>query len=114
MCGKKVWITPSNSPSDATCPHCGALLWFETALKGDAIKDLADRGIDVDLDAEGEITNIRFCGDWYDDSTVPQLARIQDVETMDIWNTRISETGAQRLRVLMPSVKIIHDEQCRS
>jgi uncharacterized paraquat-inducible protein A len=28
VCGKKVCVEPSRSMHDATCPHCGVLLWL--------------------------------------------------------------------------------------
>lgn len=28
VCGHEVRIEPTRPPGDATCPHCGALLWF--------------------------------------------------------------------------------------
>lgn len=84
-------------------------MWFDTNLKNDAIKDLADLGVEVVMDAEGEITTIRISGDIYDDSTVPQLAKIQDAETIDVRDTNLSIAGIKRLQELMPNVKIIHD-----
>ncbi len=39
VCGHAVRIQPSMSPSDAPCPHCGALLWFV----GDAIDSMDAR-----------------------------------------------------------------------
>lgn len=29
ICGKRVFVDPTRPPSDAPCPHCGTLLWFE-------------------------------------------------------------------------------------
>src|SRR5262249_44377090 len=29
LCGRKVKISPSHPTSDAPCPHCGHLLWFD-------------------------------------------------------------------------------------
>lgn len=29
ICGMEVWMAPSLDTRDATCPHCGCLLWFD-------------------------------------------------------------------------------------
>lgn len=63
VCGKKLCAIPSQPLSDATCPHCGSLRWLSRyELSGDVVRALADRGVDVRQDAEGQITTIRFSG----------------------------------------------------
>ncbi len=109
VCGKRMWITPAEPFADATCPHCGALVWFDTTLAADIIKALADRGVEVDLDAEGEVTRVYLTGMIYDDSTVPQLARMQGLELLDVRETRITATGVNKLRELMPDVSIVFE-----
>ena len=109
VCGKNVWITPSDPPGDATCPHCGSLVWFDVPLSADTIKQLANRGADAEMNAEGEIVSIRFSGSTYDDSTILQLAGLRDLSSIDISNTSITPAGAAQLRRLLPTVTVIYD-----
>ncbi len=30
ICGKSLWLEPSDPPGDAPCPFCGCLLWFRS------------------------------------------------------------------------------------
>ena len=108
VCGKNVWITPSDPPGDATCPHCGSLVWFEQPLSADTIKQLADRGAHAEMNAEGDIVSIRFSGSIYDDSVIAQLAGLRELSLIDISNTSITAAGAARLKRLLPTVTVIH------
>ena len=108
VCGKNVWIDPSDSSGDATCPHCGSLIWFEAPLVADTIKQLSDRGAHAEMNAEGDVVSIRFSGSTYDDSTIPQLAGLGDLTSIDISCTAITASGAAQLRRLLPRVTIIH------
>ena len=108
ICGKNVWLTPSDSPGDATCPHCGSLVWFDKPLAGDTVKQLAERGAHAEMNAEGDIVSIRFTGSTYDDSTITQLAGLGELSSIDISSTSITPSGASRLRRLLPRVTIIY------
>jgi len=108
VCGKNVWITPSDPPGDATCPHCGSLIWFDAPLSCDTIKQLADRGVHAEMNAEGDIVSLRFSGNSYDDSAIAQLAGLRDLSSVDISDTAITPAGAARLRELLPTVTVIH------
>ena len=108
VCGKNVWIMPSYPPGDATCPHCGSLIWFDTSLSSDTIKQLADRGVHAEMNAEGDIVSLRFSGSSYDDSAIAQLAKLRDFSYIDISDTSITPAGTARLRELLPTVTVIH------
>jgi hypothetical protein len=109
VCGKKVWTIPSQPLGDATCPHCGSLLWLSLSTTSlDTIRELAERGIDVELDAEGQITAISFSGNVYDDSIVEQLVALGDIETIDLRKTAFTAVGVQRLHRLLPNTCIHH------
>lgn len=108
VCGKNVWIAPSDPPGDATCPHGGSLVWFDTPLSADTIKQLADRGAHAEMNAEGDIVSIRFSGSTYDDAVITQLAGLRDLSSIDISDTSITPSGAARLRTLLPTVTVIH------
>ena len=108
VCGKNVWITPSDPPGDATCPHCGSLVWFDTPLSSDTIKQLADRGVHAEMNAEGDIVSLRFSGSSYDDSVITQLAKLHDLSSIDISDTSVTPAGAACLRELLPTTTVIH------
>ncbi len=108
VCGKKVWTTPSCSTGDATCPHCGSLLWFDIASTevDDPIRQLAVLGAEVEVDDEGVVQVIRFSGRKYDDSIIHHLAKLVAVPVIDIRETGITKAGLERLRALLPNATI--------
>ena len=110
LCGKKVWTIPSQPPGDATCPHCGNLLWVDEgdAGVGDPIRQLAELGAEVEVDDEGQVTSVRLFGAKYDDSTIDRLIELSTVSVIDIRDTAITESGANRLRRSLPHVTIHH------
>ena len=108
VCGKNVWIAPSDPPGDATCPHCGSLIWFDAPLSADTIKQLADRGAYAEMNAEGDIVSIRFSGSTYDDSAIAHLAGLRDLSSIDIKDTAITPVGAAQLRKVLPTVNVIY------
>ena len=110
ICGKKVWIAPSVPKGDATCPHCGNLLWFphQSEEIGDDIHRLEELGASVEVDDEGQIRVIRFSGDCYDDSVIEKLSQISGAALIDIRTTKITASGAARLRQLLPDTIIEH------
>ena len=108
VCGKKVWTTPSQPPGDATCPHCGNLLWFREGASevGDPIHRLAELGAEMEIDDEGQVQVIHFSGKQYDDSIIHHLVKLAAVPVIDIRDTAITRAGVDRLRKLLPSVTI--------
>ena len=107
VCGASVVVAPSHPPGDAPCPNCGTLLWFNE-LTPAAVEQLEKRGAHIDTDDSGKVVSIRFTGDIYDDSALPQLERISGLRTLDIRETKISANAAARLRELMPNTLILH------
>ena len=77
-------------------------------LSSDTIKQLADRGVQAEMNAEGDIVSLRFSGSSYDDSAIAQLAKLRDLSSVDISDTSITPAGAARLRELLPTVTVIH------
>jgi translocator protein len=45
ICGHHVRIEPSQESRDATCPHCGCLLWFDRSGELTADRSLADQSV---------------------------------------------------------------------
>lgn len=109
VCGKLVWIAPSQPPGDATCPHCGSAVWYASAPEpvSDVLKKLQNRGVIVETDAEEQVRTIRLVGSVYNDGTINQLQRLRGVRVIDIRETAITVNGASRLRRLLPEVTII-------
>ena len=110
VCGKKVWTTPSTPLGDATCPHCGILLWFSdtSSTVDDPIHRLAQLGADVEVDPEGEVQVIRFSGRRYNDSIIHHLGAFHEIPVIDIRETAITKEGVNRLRQLLPHASILH------
>lgn len=110
VCGKKVWTTPSQGTGDATCPHCGNLLWFDDVPQtiGDPLHRLAELGAEVEVDDEGEVQVVRFSGHQYNDSIIHHLSQLQTVPTIDLREAAITKMGLERLRTLLPEVAILY------
>ena len=108
VCGKKVWILPSVPLGDATCPHCGHLLWFPESSPRiqDDIRRLAKLGIEVETDDEGEVRQIQFSGSRYNDHSVRTIARLTGIPVIDVRNTAMSQEGVNELRRLLPDTTI--------
>jgi anti-sigma B factor antagonist len=57
VCGKSDLLNPSLfSTHDATCPHCGSLLWFDDLI---AEQDLGPVG-GMQIEEVGDVTIVRF------------------------------------------------------
>lgn len=108
VCRKKVWIAPSQATRDATCPHCGSLLWFDASADDveDPVRRLAELGVEVEVDGEGQVQAIRFSGPRYNDAAVDQLGKLIGMPKIDIRNTAITLRGAARLRRMLPDSQI--------
>ena len=71
VCGKKVWIEPSEPGPTQTCPHCGCLLWLPNAPDlADVICRLEKFGASVETDDQGEIQAVKFSGSDYNDAVL--------------------------------------------
>ena len=110
LCGKKVWTSPSQPPGDATCPHCGSLLWFDECDSqiADPINQRVKLGAEVETDGEGQVTYVRLFGPRYNDEMIDRLAGLSAVAVIDIRDTKITGSGARRLRDLLPDVEVRH------
>ena len=108
VCGKQIWAAPCVPPGDGTCPHCGSIVWFDDGPGEvpDDVAHLEQLGATVETDDEGQVTSVRLSGSRYTDAVVEQLAKLKDVQTMDVRNTRITAAGLARLRRLLPNTRI--------
>ena len=71
-------------------------------------KCFEELGASVEVDDEGQIRVIRFSGDCYDDSVIEKLSQISGAALIDIRTTKITASGAARLRQLLPDTIIEH------
>lgn len=107
VCGNVVSVEPSRPHGDAPCPNCGSLLWLNE-LTPQVAEQLAERGVTVETDDDGEVTLIRLTGWVYDDSVVRKLAAgFVDVPVLDVRETCITKSGAAWLRELMPNTLVM-------
>jgi hypothetical protein len=109
VCGKRMSIDSGEPVGDAVCPHCGVLFypeWEQARPAHDDLQRLADLGVIVETDDEGEVTRLQFQGPLYNDHTIPQLAKLKGVPVIDIRKTKITPSGADRLRALLPDAII--------
>lgn len=109
VCGKRVWVVPSQPPGDATCPHCGSAVWFSAVPETipDVLHLLRSHGAIVETDAEEQVKSIRLVGSVYNDRSISQLKHLRGVKVIDIRKTSISEAGADHLRNLLPETTIL-------
>ncbi|MFN7292585.1 MAG: hypothetical protein ACK5YR_09355 [Pirellula sp.] len=95
---------------DAVCSHCGSLL-FPHLQKGrvssDAEKSLAERGITVETNDEGEITLVRLDGPWFGDSSLVLLGKLTSVPRIELSGTTFTSEGMETLRRLLPDAIIV-------
>ncbi len=77
------------------------------ATEGDVPARLAQLGAEIEMDDEGEVRLIRFSGDQYNDSIVELLAKLVDVEVLDVRETCLTMEGVKALRELLPTTTII-------
>ena len=90
---------------DAVCPHCGSLVFPSLQrehVHGDVEKALADRGILVETNDDGEITKIQLHGPRFDDRSIQWLASLGAIPIITLCNTALSQLGIERLRLLLP------------
>lgn len=111
MCGKRMSVDAGAPASDVVCPHCGVLFFPEleqTPPAADDLKRLADLGVIVETDDEGEVTRLQFQGPIYDDRSIHFLKQLKGVPVIVIRQTKITTRGADRLRKLLPNAIIEH------
>lgn len=109
VCGKQMSVSPGEPLGDLVCPHCGVLFCpnFESPPHiPDDLKRLQELGVAVETDDEGEITRVVFHGSSYNDRSIPGMAALNGIPIIDIRDTRISQVGASRLRLLLPDARI--------
>ena len=91
--------------ADATCPHCGSLIYQQlqrNRFDGDDEKRLADLGVIVETNDQGEITVAELHGPRFNDTIIQKLANCKDVPTIKLFNTGFTRQGIERLRSLLP------------
>ncbi len=99
-------VSPSIQLGDAICPHCGALIFPKlhgNNFDRDDEKRLADLGVIVETDDEGEVITAEFHGPRFNDKTVLKLAGCNGIPIIKICNTGLSRLGIKRLRALLPN-----------
>ncbi len=74
----------------------------------DPIQQLVKLGAEVETDDEGQVTFVRLFGPRYNDQMIDRFAGLSAVAVIDIRDTEITESGAKRLRDLLPDVEIRH------
>lgn len=99
-------VSPSIQLGDAICPHCGALIFPKlhgNNFERDDEKRLADLGVIVETDDEGEVITAELHGPRFNDKTVLKLAGCNGIPIIKICNTGLSRLGIKRLRALLPN-----------
>ena len=99
-------VSPSIHLGDAICPHCGALIFPKldgNNFDSDDEKSLADLGVIVETDDEGEVITAELHGPRFNDKTVLKLAGCNGIPIIKICNTGLSRLGIERLRALLPN-----------
>jgi predicted RNA-binding Zn-ribbon protein involved in translation (DUF1610 family) len=105
ICGKRMIVSPSIPLGDATCPHCGALIY--PRLQGDNFerdheKRLAELGVIIETDDEGEVISAELHGPLFTDKTVGKLTSCNGIPIIKICNTGLTSEGIEKLRELLP------------
>ena len=109
LCGKQMIVAACFPIGDATCPHCGSLLYPQLKRdqpESDDEKKLADLGVLVETNDEGEITAAQLTGFRFDDKKIPELTSLQTIPTITLCNTGFTRAGIERLRQLLPNCTI--------
>lgn len=109
ICGKQMIVSACSPLGDAICPHCGSLIFprlQRDRIDGDNEKRLADMGILVETNDQGEITVAELHGPKFNDRTVRNLANFKDIPVIKLFNTGFSPRGIERLRELLPQTSI--------
>lgn len=108
ICGHIVPVEWSPGIGDIPCPRCGSLLW-PNVPKEDCVRRLEKLGAFASFDVEGEVRTLRLVGDVYTNKSIDWLATITGLEMLDVRDTKITASGAAKLRLMMPKTKIVSD-----
>lgn len=107
-CGKRIIVSASTPLGDAICPHCGSLIFPRSQrdrIEGDDEKRLADLGVIVETNDQGEITVAKLHGPRLNDSTIQKLVSLKEIPLIRLGNTGLTQMGIDRLRTLInPSI----------
>lgn len=109
VCGKQMVVIMCQPLGDATCPHCGALVYPRLQhgqLAGDDERRLADLGVLIETDDQGNITVAELHGPRFNDTAIPTLAMLKDVPRIKLNKTGFTEQGVERLRSQLPETDI--------
>lgn len=97
-----LWLTSSNITDDglrhiASLRNLRFLCVSDTRVTGDGLRWI------VDLP---NLRRLHVFGTAVDDGDVPQLSRLREVETLDLRQTRVTQSGVDRLRRALPNTRI--------
>lgn len=109
VCGKQMIVSACTPLGDATCPHCGFLIYPSlprNRVDGDDEKRLADLGIIVETNDQGEISIAELHGPRFNDKIVQKLANCKDIPIIKLFNTGLTSQGIEKLRELLPQTSI--------
>ncbi len=98
-------IVSACSPlGDATCPHCGSLLYPELnrdSIHSEAEKRLSNLGVLIETNDEGEITIAQLNGPQFKDEIIHKLAMLNSIPLIKLCRTGLSQQGIEKLRQLL-------------
>ncbi len=80
----------------------------ETGFCSDDEKRLANMGVLIDTDEQGEITRAELCGPKICDQNLVNLGGLNGIPVVQIGNTSLSKHGKECLKRLLPS-SIVED-----
>ena len=112
VCGKEINVSVCEPIGDSVCPHCGSLLYPSQQRNGiltDDEKKLADLGIIVETNDQGEIVLAELHGPTFCDKIVHKLAACGEIPFIKLYNTGFTPQGIDRLRELLPQSTIEAD-----
>ena len=75
-------------------------------IEGDDEKKLADLGVLVETNDQGEITIAELHGPRFDDNTIEKLAKCKDILIIKLCNTGLTKQGINKLRELLPQTVV--------
>ncbi len=114
ICGKKMIVTASDPLGEIVCPHCGVLCFPNvtvSTVSSDDEYQLAQKGIFVETNDEGEIIQLYFKGSQYNDETLSVIQKFFQVPFIDVTFTALSPAGVAKLRDTMPGITISFDRE---
>lgn len=109
ICGKQMIVSASIPLGDATCPHCGALIYprlLGDNFERDHEKRLAELGGIIETNDECEVIFAELHGPLFSDKTVSKLAGCNGIPVIKICKTGQTSEGIETLRKLLPDSAI--------